>query len=114
LASAARPLTRRNAKKLQEFLARVREVNSTDYYLYKVRRALVFGSYLSDRDRINDIDIAVELVHRITDPEQRGAADRARIDEAYRAGRRFPHHLAALMWPYQECSVSAEVAQGLR
>jgi DNA-binding IclR family transcriptional regulator len=63
LASAARPLTRKTAeRRLAEFIERVRALNANDYYLYRVRTVRVFGSYLTERDRINDIDIAVELV----------------------------------------------------
>ena len=68
-ASAAQPLQRGTAqRKLAAFLARVRRVNEDDYYLYRVKKVLVFGSYLSAAARINDIDVAIELVHRWQDP----------------------------------------------
>jgi predicted nucleotidyltransferase len=103
LASAAKSLTRKTSeRKITEFLERVRHVNASDYYLYRVRKVLVFGSYLSDKDRINDIDLAVELVHRISDPEQRRAADDARIQEAHAKGRRFSNILVERMWPSYE------------
>jgi predicted nuclease of predicted toxin-antitoxin system len=40
---------------------RVHAVNATDYFLYKVKRVAVLGSYLTEKKRINDIDIGVAL-----------------------------------------------------
>src|SRR5260370_24901507 len=63
-ASAARPLQRRTAEqKLAEFLARVRRINEDDYYLYRVKKVLVFGSHLTAAERINAIAVAVPLAH---------------------------------------------------
>jgi len=62
LASGARPIARATAeKRVSEFLQRVKRVNTDDYYLYAVEKVIAFGSYLSDADRLNDIDLAVEL-----------------------------------------------------
>ena len=103
LASAARPLTRKTAKqRLSEFLERVEAVNASDYYLYRVQKVLVFGSYLSDRNRINDIDVAVELVFREKDPKRREIVMQGRILEACKAGRKFSNIVEELFWPYQE------------
>jgi predicted nucleotidyltransferase len=99
LASAARPLTRKTAEgKVAEFLERVRALNANDYYLYRVRRVYVFGSYLTERDRINDVDIAVELVDRESDPEKRWAMHQARSHEACEKGRRFSNLTEELSW----------------
>ncbi|MCI0621166.1 MAG: hypothetical protein L0387_05765 [Acidobacteria bacterium] len=103
-ASAARPLKRETARqKLEGFLQRVREVNESEYFLYKVKRVLVFGSYLQDdRGKINDIDVAVELVHRECNPEKRQVANKQRIDEAFKAGRQFRTIIDEMFWPYHE------------
>lgn len=103
LASAARPLTRTTAqKKLGEFLARVSSLNANDYYLYRVRKVYVFGSYLTERDRINDIDVAVELVDREGDPEKRWAGHQARSREAREKGRCFSNLTEELFWSRRE------------
>ena len=103
LASAARPLTRKTAqRKLAEFLERVRAVNANPDLAYRVHKVVVFGSYLTEQDRINDIDVAVELVHRETEFSKREAAMQARVEEAYKAGRQFSCYLDELAWPYQE------------
>lgn len=103
LASAARPITRKTAdRKIAELLDRVREVNANDYYLYRVRKVVVFGSYLTQRSRINDIDVGLDLAHREADPERRSLLDRDRINAAYKAGRRFPNITSELFWPQHE------------
>lgn len=61
-ASAAAPLRRATAeRKLREFIARVEQVNQSDEYAYRVTRVVLFGSCLTDAERVNDIDLAVEL-----------------------------------------------------
>lgn len=63
LASAAKPILRSTAeRKINEFLERVKEVNRNDYYLYKIKKVVVFGSYLSDAEKLGDIDLAIEIV----------------------------------------------------
>lgn len=91
MASAARPVVRATAERvLAEFLQRVKEVKESDTYLYVVKRVILFGSMLDeDRARVNDIDLVVELVHKVSD---RGTA--MRMDQDYaasrqREGRRF-------------------------
>ena len=45
LASAARPILRTTAeRKINEFLVRVNEVNKNEYYLYKIKKVVLFGS----------------------------------------------------------------------
>jgi hypothetical protein len=103
LASAAPPLTRRTAeRKLAEFLERVRSVNDNPDFVFRIQKVLLFGSYLTEQDRINDIDVAVELVHRETNPDKIAAAKQARVKEARKAGRRFSTLVDELIWPHQE------------
>ena len=103
LASASQPLTRRTAqRKLDEFLGRVQAVNANEDFVYRVRRVLVFGSYLTEKERINDIDVAIELVSRYDDPDKRMAMLQARIDQAYKAGRQFSSFIDELGWPETE------------
>ena len=103
LASAARPLTRKTAQqKLSEFIERVRTVNANPDLAYRVHKVLVFGSYLTEQDRINDIDVAVELVMREIEPGKREAVLQARVQVAHQAGRQFSGPMDQLLWPYQE------------
>jgi predicted nucleotidyltransferase len=66
MASAAKPISRASAeKKLAEFLDRVRKVKEDDYFLYKVEKVIVFGSYLGSADLLSDIDLAVSWNGRL-------------------------------------------------
>src|SRR5207245_2421833 len=102
-ASAAQPLRRDTAeRKVAEFLARVRRINEDDHYLYRVKKVLVFGSYLTAAERMNDIDVAIELIHRWRDLDKQRALHDARVREAVRNGRRFGNISEEVSWPEKE------------
>ena len=107
LASAAKPVTRKTANRIfSEFMDRVRQVNSDPSFLVKVKKVLVFGSYLTDALRINDIDIAVELTWKENHPlvlnKERSqlAIDLSAIAE--QRGKIFRSFIDRLEWPQQE------------
>lgn len=103
LASAAPPLRRATAeRKLQEFLIRVAEVNRNGYFLFRVTKVVVFGSYLSKRDRLNDVDVAIGLAPKERNPERHFQLERARTAEALHGGRRFSNVVDELAWPQRE------------
>lgn len=101
-ASAARPIHRKTADKvLHQFLERVQQVNSDPYYLYKVREVQVFGSYLSDKQRISDVDVAVDIQPKFEYSRQR-ELEEERIRLAYRKGRQFRNYNRELEFPRNE------------
>jgi predicted nucleotidyltransferase len=107
LASAAKPVTRKTANRIfSEFMARVRQVNSDPSFLVKVKKVLVFGSYLTDALRINDIDIAVELTWKETHPlvlnedKAQLALNLSHIAEM--KGKKFSTFIDRLDWPEHE------------
>jgi len=64
LASAhARPsISREEAERLMdEFMTRIGRARDDDRFLYEARQVIVFGSYLSDADELNDIDLIVKV-----------------------------------------------------
>jgi len=62
MAKAGKPVTRACAEEvLYKFLDRVRVLNGRQELAHSVESVVVFGSYLSDAKRLNDLDIAVEL-----------------------------------------------------
>src|SRR5262245_31592571 len=66
MATTAKPVKRaKAAQKLNEFLGRVKKVNEDDYFLFKVNKVVLFGSYLGPQESVNDIDVAIELVCKI-------------------------------------------------
>jgi hypothetical protein len=103
LASAARPVRRATAQRaLEQFLERVEAVNTDDCFAYRVTRVVVFGSFLTDRERLGDLDLAVELQPRHPDPDVHNLHCGQRIDEALAKGRQFGNIVAQLYWPQHE------------
>jgi len=103
LASAVRALTRQSADRvLERFLERVQTVNADAYYLYRVRQVQVFGSYLTRLERVNAIDVAVDLIPRHLNPERHAAQMQKRVEEARNMGRKFGDIAQELMWSRKE------------
>lgn len=89
-ATAAKPITRQTADKaLAEFLERVHRVNSDPYFLAKVTKVVLFGSYLrAEVTRLSDVDIAIQLEPKESDHERLRVLAGERIAELESAGRR--------------------------
>lgn len=101
-AKAGKPIKRETADKLlAELLQRVVDVNNGDY-AYRVARVIVFGSYLSDRPDLGDIDVGVELQGKWSDTDTYESLTRPRIKAALKAGRRFKGSFDAIAWPQTE------------
>ncbi|OFX11212.1 MAG: hypothetical protein A2516_00085 [Alphaproteobacteria bacterium RIFOXYD12_FULL_60_8] len=99
-ASAAKPLLRTSAdQRLKEFLARIEDVAKNPQFLYRVSTAILFGSYLTLKDRINDIDLYLNLVPKEKDAEKRQRLEQRRTEEAVRQGRTFNTFIDQISWP---------------
>jgi len=102
-ASGAAPFTRATAeRKLREFMARVEQVNQFEEFAYRVKRVVLFGSYLTDAERVNDIDLAVELA-----PRWNGFDVGIQYQKEQERVRLAPRHrtrnaLGAKQWPWRE------------
>ena len=102
-ATAAGPLSRATAeRKLREFMARVEQVNESDEFAFRVVRVVLFGSYLTDAERVNDIDLAIELVPRWdgfnVGIQYRKEQERVRLAPRHRTR----NALAVEQWPWRE------------
>ncbi len=103
LSSSAPPISRATAeRKLKEFLERVIEVRNSKYYLYKVTKVVVFGSYLSDMEKINDIDISISLESKQKNKQRRQQMIEERIDNAMFYGKVFRNEGEKFFWPQFE------------
>lgn len=103
LASAAKPILRKTAdKKIAELLDRVTIVNSSSHYAYDVRTVVVFGSYLSDQDRISDIDIGIALEKKTANEDLFMKMCERSIQQASKDGRRFSSYAEQIYWPQLE------------
>jgi predicted nucleotidyltransferase len=102
-ASAAAPLKRATAeRKLREFMARVEQVNQSEEFAYRVKRVVLFGSYLTDAERVNDIDLAVQLAPRWDgfDVGRQYQKEQERVRLARRHRKR--NAFAVEQWPWRE------------
>lgn len=102
-AQGGRPITRKAAERLVEkFLHRVRAVNADPNSLYWIRRVIAFGSFLSDKEKLGDIDLAVTFERREADSDRfRKLADE-RLRLVREQGRTFSTLVDMLAWPEQE------------
>ena len=89
-------------KLIKEFISRAIEVKNNPYYLFKVKRAIVFGSYLSNEERISDIDIAIEIISKEVDTKKHKILVDKKIREVHNKGRQFRSDLEAIFWPQIE------------
>ena len=97
------PVSRQSAEKtMREFLDRVQQVNCSSRFLYRVRKVVVFGSFLSDAPFVGDLDLAVDLCPKEKDSRKHSELIRARANEAASCGRRFRIYVEALRFAEQE------------
>lgn len=100
LASATKPISRVTAeRKLKEFMDRVIVVKNYKYFLYKVTKVVVFGSYISKKKKINDIDISITLEPKEKNVNKQIRLNEERIIETIEDGRRFRNEGEKFLWP---------------
>lgn len=103
LASAVPPMSRTTANRVvEQLLERVRHVNADSYYLFRVKKVVVFGSFLSEKEKINDVDIGVYLQPKESDADKHVALCRERTMLAVHQGRTFNTYLDELTWAERE------------
>ena len=102
-ASASKPIHRRTAERvLAEFMQRMERVNATSEYLYRVDTAILFGSMLSDVERLGDVDVAVNLEPKVSEETAFEEWQMARRRIAEIGGRSFSSYVEWLYWPREE------------
>jgi len=103
LATAAQPIKRETAtQRIKDLLDRVKQANENPDYLYTIKKIDLFGSYLSNQDRINDVDISIKLDPKINDPQQLPQKLLDRAHKAAEKGKQFNSFMERLMWPENE------------
>lgn len=102
-ASGARPVLRTTAESaLQQFMEQLQAVNANAEYVYRVESAVLFGSMLTETERLGDVDLAVKLSPKTTEEK---ALDRwcgRRRHAAQETGRRFGSTFEWVVWPKTE------------
>ena len=103
LSTAAQPIKRETAtQRIKDLLDRIVVANENAEYLFRVNRVVLFGSYLSNRDRINDVDVAIELKPKTNDPQSLIDQTLNKAIEAADNGRQFSSFMHRLLWPQNE------------
>ena len=101
IASANPSITREKANMLlKELLERAEAINANHEFVYYIERLSVFGSYLSDKPMLSDLDIFYKMTHKFQDEKRE--KDDQRIDLALKTGRVFPNFIEQLHWPERE------------
>jgi hypothetical protein len=99
----SKPVSRKLAEKsLSEFLDRVQQVNSNSWFLYRVRKVVVFGSFLGDAPIVGDLDLAVDLCKKEKDGPKHRELVLGRANEAVGSGKQFRNYAEALSFAEQE------------
>jgi len=102
-ATAAKPIFRRTAERvIREFMGRVDAVNASKEYAFRIRGAVLFGSMLSCADRLGDVDVAVDLKPRFSDPIRRKQLCNRRRRLAQEQGKAFATGTSWALWPRNE------------
>jgi hypothetical protein len=102
IATATPPISRQKANQLLlELIERAKAINTNSELVYYVERLKVFGSYLSDKDTMGDLDIGFKLSRR----HKAGIFTKHNQQRIYMAkanGRRFINFTDELEWPRRE------------
>ena len=101
-ASATKPFTRKAAEKaLAGFVQRCHQVRKRDEFVFKVGTAWLFGSMLTGKPKVGDVDVAVRLVDKHPYDPNRGSILLEKAREAERQGRQFSSHWERLTYAHQ-------------
>ena len=87
---------------LSEFMDRVREVNEDGRFLFRVRKVVLFGSFLTESSTIGDLDIAIDLVPKEPDARKHSELILAHANAAALNGKRFQNFVQRLDFAAQE------------
>jgi predicted nucleotidyltransferase len=90
----------------------VRLVNCRQEYAYRVEHVVLFGSMLSDTERLGDVDVAIRLEQKISDATAHEQWCTARRKAAEAIGRNFYGVLDWAMWPTQEILLQLKARSG--
>jgi hypothetical protein len=102
VATADPLITREKASQLlKELIERAISINANEDYACYVERLSVFGSYLSGKTLLGDLDVFFKIMRKCEGDEYREKRDQ-RIKLAFRSGRVFPNFIEQLYWPERE------------
>jgi len=102
IANAIPPISRNKADQLlKDVIKRAEDINSNDNLVYFVEQLNVFGSYLSDKETLGDLDVGVKI-SRKKQGDEFMEHNYKRIDEVIANGKHFKSYVEKLFYPYRE------------
>ncbi|HET6556977.1 MAG TPA: hypothetical protein VFG54_06650 [Prolixibacteraceae bacterium] len=102
IANASPPLSREKATQLlNELIDRAKAINANEELVFIVESLKVFGSYLTDKEVLGDLDIGFKLRRRYDDDEFKQRSEQ-RSDLARENGRQFKSWTGELFWSETE------------
>jgi len=103
LASAAKRITRKTAERtVTEFMNRVNVANAREDFLFWITSVVVYGSYLTDSERLGDVDFGIELTWREADEKKHHTLIWDRVHAARSGGRHFANITDEVSWCQEE------------
>lgn len=95
-------ISRQKADKLlSDLIEQAKAINLNDDLVYVVERIKVFGSYLSDKELLGDLDVAIKISRRYHGADFQ-ARNEKRIIFASQNGKRFSNFIDQISWPHTE------------
>jgi len=105
------PISREKATRLlNELIERARVINANDELVYFVESLKVFGSYLSDKEVLGDLDVGIKLIRKYDNGNFRQKSEQ-RSDLAIENGRRFSNSTDELFWSETEVLLMLKAKQ---
>lgn len=86
-------------------MKRIEEVRDNPKFLYTVRKVILFGSCLDLSERINDIDIAIELKPKEKDMQKLQEQNMDKDREMQRLGKKFRNIPEKIYWSETEFQI---------
>ncbi|HEY1939971.1 MAG TPA: hypothetical protein VGJ33_18735 [Candidatus Angelobacter sp.] len=102
-ASAAPRIKRSTAEAIiAGFMDRVRQVNESEEYCYRISVVVLYGSVLTGRLQLGDVDFGIHVTPRLSDAQAFHQLLQDRIHDALDRGRVFRNLTHEFMWPKLE------------
>jgi len=100
---ACKPITRETGNEaIKGLLRRAKAVNGDPQFVRRVEALVLFGSFVTEKERPSDVDVAFKLRPRWANKEEHDKRESECISAAMQGGRRFQNVVAELCWPERQ------------
>lgn len=99
-AKASLPIKRTTADRIvEDFIKKIEHINKSDDFLFGVSKAELFGSYLSDEEKIGDVDAHITIIRKCKDDSKWKEIRTKFIENEQHNGKNFRGFYDELYWP---------------